>query len=278
MRRSSSLILVFAVLLGGTAAYLARSWMLAMASPPQPVGSIVVAATALSFGTVLNRDNLNEIPWPHGALPDGAFATKNDLLKDGRRALLVPIARSEAVLKSKVTGPDQRASLSALLDQNQRAVTVRVDDVRGVAGFVLPGDRVDVVLIRTIERPNARAENVSEILLQHIKVLAVDQLVNERQETPTVAKAVTLEVTTEQAQKVVLATNIGKLSLILRQSGASDATAVRSVSEDDLGVTRETPVAKVVAASEPAPVPVTPTVVEVVRNMKAEKYNVIRSQ
>ncbi|MFB9269914.1 Flp pilus assembly protein CpaB [Bradyrhizobium erythrophlei] len=271
---------MLAVLLGCAAAYLARNWMLAMASPPPPSGTIVVAATALGFGTVLNSDNLNEIPWPHGALPDGAFATKNELLKDGRRALLAPLARSEAVLKSKVTGPGQRASLSALLDQNQRAVTVRVDDVRGVAGFVLPGDRVDVVLIRTVERQNSRPENVSEVLLQHIKVLAVDQLVNERQEAPTVAKAVTLEVTTEQAQKVLLATNIGKLSLILRQSGAGDPTAVRPVSEDDLGAGKEVPVASVatpIPASLPATAPA-PTVVEVIRSMKIERYNVIRAQ
>jgi pilus assembly protein CpaB len=278
MRRASSLILLLAVLLGGTAAYLARNWMLAATSAPaSPSGTIVVASTALGFGTVLNRDNLNEIPWPSGALPEGAFPTKSDLLKDGRRALLAPLARSEAVLKSKVTGPDQRASLSALLEQNQRAVTVPVDDVRGVAGFVLPGDRVDVVLIRAIERPNARSEHVSEVLLQHIKVLAVDQLVNERQETPTVAKAVTLEVTTEQAQKVLLATNIGKLSLILRQSGAGDPTAVRPVAESDLGIARAEPLANVVAAAEPSPPPA-PTVVEVIRSMKMEKYNVLRAE
>jgi pilus assembly protein CpaB len=196
--------------------------------------------------------------------------------------LLAPLARSEAVLKSKVTGPDQRASLSALLDQDQRAVTVRVDDVRGVAGFVLPGDRVDVVLIRTVERPNSRPENISEVLLQHIKVLAVDQLVNERQETPTVAKAVTLEVTTEQAQKVLLATNIGKLSLILRQSGASDPTVVRPVSEKDLALADKpvgTAPAKAAAqAHAPAAGQNSQTVVEVVRSMKIEKYNVLRME
>lgn len=281
MRRANSLILVLALVLGGTAAYLARNWMLAAArGSSAPAGTIVVAARALSFGTVLTRDNLNEIVWPDGALPEGAFATKNDLLKEGRRALLAPLARSEAVLKSKVTGPDQRASLSALLDQDQRAVTVRVDDVRGVAGFVLPGDRVDVVLIRTLERQSARPESVSEVLLQHIKVLAVDQLVNERQETPTVAKAVTLEVSTEQAQKVLLATNVGKLSLILRQSGAGDPTEVKRVSESDLSLAHKTADIEPtkVAATEPAPVERNnEAVVEVVRSMKIEKYNVLRS-
>jgi pilus assembly protein CpaB len=235
---------MLALVLGGIAAFLARSWMLSAASgSAAPTGTIVVASRALNFGTVLTRDNLSEIPWPNGALPDGAFATRNELLKDGRRALLAPLARSEAVLKSKVTGPDQRASLSALLDQDQRAVTVRVDDVRGVAGFVLPGDRVDVVLIRTVERPNSRPENISEVLL---------------------------------------ATNIGKLSLILRQSGASDPTVVRPVSEKDLALADKpvgTAPAKAAAqAHAPAAGQNSQTVVEVVRSMKIEKYNVLRME
>ena len=115
-------------------------------------------------------------------------------------------------------------------------MTVRVDDVRGVAGFVLPGDRVDVVFIRSVNRPNGPAENISDVLLQHVKVLAVDQIVNERQETPKVAQAVTLEVATDQAQKIILATNIGKLSLILRQAGENHAASVRRVTESDLGL------------------------------------------
>jgi Flp pilus assembly protein CpaB len=91
---------------------------------------------------------------------------------------------------------------------------VRVDDVRGVAGFILPRDFVDVVLIS--EDPAAKRESYSDILLHHVKVLAIDQLASERQQHPTIAKAVTIEVTPEQAQKILLATNIGRLSLVLR--------------------------------------------------------------
>src|SRR5262249_9555631 len=159
--------------------------------------------------------NLSVIPWPAGKMPEGAFASREELLKGGRRVALAPIQRDEPILKTKVTGPGQRASLSALLEQGKRAVTVRVDDIRGRAGFVLPGDRVDVVLIRSVSGPGAGAESVSDVLLQHIKVLAVDQLVNERQEKPTIARAVTLELDTDEAQKILLATNLGQLSLIL---------------------------------------------------------------
>jgi pilus assembly protein CpaB len=275
MRRGNLIVLLFAVFMGGIAAILARNWIAAQTNvQAAPIGTIVVAAAPLTFGTVLSRDNLREISWPAGRLPDGAFPTKDELLKDGRRALLGPVAREEPILKTKVTGPDQRASLSALLDEGKRAVTVRVDDVRGVAGFVLPGDRVDVVLIRSVPKSNSAAENISDVLLQHVKVLAVDQLVNERQETPTVAKNVTLELATDQAQKVLLAANIGKLSLILRQAGENHPASVRRITESDLGVAELVIPEKV----QVIPSPVTSgAVVEIVRGMKSEKYNVVRS-
>src|SRR6202007_367193 len=103
------------------------------------------------------------------ALPEGAFVSKADLLKDGRRVVLAPLGRGEPVLNSKITGPGRRALLSSLLDAGKRAVTLRVDDVRGVAGFILPGDFVDVVLIAEDSAP--RRENYSELLLEHVKVL-----------------------------------------------------------------------------------------------------------
>jgi pilus assembly protein CpaB len=145
--------------------------------------------------------------------------------------------RSEMVLRPKVTAPGQRASLSGLLEEGQRAVTVRVDDIRGVAGFILPGDRVDVVLLRT-ETQKGETENSADVLVQYVKVLAIDQLVNERQDQPaiaTVAKAVTLQVTPEQAQKVLLAGNIGKLSLVLRQPAEGRLAEGGRITDSDLG-------------------------------------------
>src|SRR5437016_11885375 len=201
MRKGNLFILLLAIAMGGVAAYLAREWIAAHTHPPPARnGTVVVAAVPLGFGTTLNRENVTEIPWASGNMPDGAYTTRDELFKDGRRVALAPLQRNELILKTKVTGPGQRASLSALLDEGKRAVTVRVDDVRGVAGFVLPGDRVDVVLIRTVPSGSG-SENISDVLLQHVKVLAVDQFANERQETPTVVRAVTLEVNTDQAQK-----------------------------------------------------------------------------
>jgi pilus assembly protein CpaB len=282
VRRSNFLILVVAIVMGGTAALLARNWLEShsrISSAPQSLGTIVVAAKTLSFGATVTEDDVAEVAWAAKTFPEGAFATKQDLLKDGRRVVLSPLARNEPVLRSKVTEPGQRGSLSSLLEAGLRAVTIRVDDVRGVAGFILPGDYVDVVLIAEVGA--ARRENYSEILLQHLKVLAVDQLVSERQEQPTVAKAVTLEVTQEQAQKVLLATNIGKLSLILRRPAEATTDPTRRVTERDLG---DEVVRNVEPVRPPPPNPVAARVepsntvkVVVVRNLKREEYTVMRS-
>ena len=126
-------------------------------------------------------------------------------LEQGRRTALALIARNEPILRSKITAPNQPATLSSMLTPGKRAVTVRVDDVRGVAGFIQPGDLVDVVLIRT-EAESRNNQSYSDIILQAAKVLAIDQITGERTDKPTVAKAVTLEVGPEDAQKILLAT------------------------------------------------------------------------
>jgi pilus assembly protein CpaB len=238
-------------------------------------GTVVVAAAPLAFGTALNRENVTEVPWASGNRPEGAYATRDELFKDGRRVALAPLQRNELILKTKVTGPGQRASLSALLDEGKRAVIVRVDDVRGVAGFVLPGDRVDVVLIRSVSGPSGAKENISDVLLQHVKVLAVDQLANEQQEKPTVARAVTLEVDTDQTQKILLATDVGKLALILRQAGENNPAVAKRVAERDL--VRAEPVATPAPVTAPAPPPrSSSTTVTIIRNMKREEYSTLR--
>lgn len=236
MRGNNVLILIVAVVLGGVAAVLARNWLVSHAQPNSAT-TIVVAAAPVAYGAQLTAENLSEIPWDAGALPDGAFTSKQDLLKDGRRVALTPIARKEPILRSKITAPGQRATLSTILDPGKRAVTVRVDDVRGVAGFIQPGDRVDVVLIRT-QGETKTGEGYSDVILQSARVLAIDQITGERTEQATVAKAVTLEVSAEEAQKILLATSVGRLSLVLRQpdetTSVANADPVRRVTERDL--------------------------------------------
>jgi pilus assembly protein CpaB len=257
-RSSSTLALVVALIIGGISAYVVRVWLRPAAAAPE---TIVLAAVPLGFGSAITPDDIIEVPMKSGPLPEGAFASKRELLKDGRRDVIRPIARNEPIMSVKITAPGQRGSLSALIDEGKRAVTVQVDDVRGVAGFVSPGDRVDVVLIRT----DAHNESYSDIILKRTMVLAVDQRAGERADRPTIAKAVTLEATPEEAQKVLLATNVGRISLILRESNEATAALRRRVTEHDLGraSTREDAGASM-------------TTVSIIRGTKAQDYTVIR--
>lgn len=232
MRNNNIIVLVVALVLGGLAALLARNWLVSHAQS-NTVGTMVVAGVPLGFGVALSADNLTEIPWTAGTLPEGAFATKRDVLKDGKRLALAAFSRNEPILRDKITAPGQPATLSTVLAPGKRAVTVRVDDVRGVGGFIQPGDRVDVVMIRT-EAETKTKEGYSDVILQSAKVLAIDQMIAERTDKPTIPKAVTLEVNEEDAQKILLASNIGRLSLILRQADEANSGEVRRVTERDL--------------------------------------------
>jgi len=144
--------------------------------------------------------------------------------------VLTPIETNEPVLASKITGPGQRATLSAVLKDGMKAFTIRVNDVDGVAGFVLPGDRVDVALSRQLDKGTA----VNDVVLKNAKVLAVDQLADDRAEKPALVKAVTLEVDIAGAQKLALAGQIGTLSLALRKTGDSEPADSHPITLTDL--------------------------------------------
>lgn len=234
MRFAPRVSLLVALLCGLCAVLLARG--LTTGAPSlEPSRTIVVAKAPIPPGMPLTRENLQEIRW-HGteALP-GSFAHVDDLTRDGRRLALTSLQRDEPILAGRVTAPNQRATLSTQLDDGMRAVAVRVDEIRGVAGFVLPGDRVDLVLTRGEGGAGGDAKAYADLLLQNAKVLAIDQIAAEGQEKPTVARAVTLELTQMEAQKVVLAQGIGRLSLILRQAGEVGGDTPLRVTASDLG-------------------------------------------
>ena len=233
-------MVVFAAIFGLIAVLLAQAWLNSQAEKrarsleaqkaPLASRTIVVAAKPLRFGTELSSMSLREMPWPDGALPVGAFGRIADLVAGGRRVVLTAIEANEPILASKITGSGQRATLSAVLQDGMKAVTVRVNDVEGVAGFVLPGDRVDVVLTRQQDKNTAAAD----VVLQNVRVLAVDQIADERTDKPSVAKAVTLEVEVVAAQKLALAATVGTLSLALRKAGEAAAPVTRRITLSDL--------------------------------------------
>ena len=241
MRTSTIVMIGFAVLFGLLAVFLAQTWLNnqadarmksleAQRKTAPPERTIVVASRPLRFGEELTATALREVPWPQDALPAGAFGKAAELTS-AKRVVLMPIDTNEAVLASKITGPGQRATLSAVLDPGMEAVAVRVNDVEGVAGFVLPGDRVDVLLTRQSDKNMAS----TDVVIENARVLAIDQLADQKTDKPSVVKAVTLEVNATDGEKIALASTIGTLSLVLRKAGEIDNGDTHRVTSADLG-------------------------------------------
>jgi pilus assembly protein CpaB len=240
VRTSTIVMIAVAAVFGLLAVFVAQAWLNSQAEArlrnfdaqkgtPVAARTLVVANKPLRFGNELTADALRETPWPEDTLPNGAYAKIADVLSGGKRVVLTAIESNEPILAMKITGPGQRATLSALVTPGMKAVTIRVNDVDGVGGFVLPGDRVDIVLTRQ-EKENAS----SQVLLQDVRVLAIDQIADERASNPTVPKSVTVEVDTVAGQKLGLAASIGTLSLLLRKAGETTSVSASRVTLRDL--------------------------------------------
>jgi pilus assembly protein CpaB len=244
-----------AAVCAGVATYLTVSAFAPRASSPRPVAAapvvppapaspdtqtVIVAARPLQFNAVLTPADLTEVPWPAASVPPGAFTSREALLgPGGRRTALVAIAQNEPILASKVTGPGQRGSLSAVIEEGMKAVTIRVDDVLGVAGFVQPGDRVDVIWTRNERTASASGRPATDtaysvLLLQNVRVLAIDQIVDRGPQAKP-ARAVTIEVNAEGARQVALSANLGQLSLALLRAGSHANAEYRRTNIEDLG-------------------------------------------
>ena len=241
MRLRSVLTLFLALVLGGAAVLLARAWLeraaeptvVAQQQPQMALTKIVVARTTLFFGNRINAEQVREVDWPADSVPPGAFTSAEALLNAEKpRTVLRTIEANEPILASKVSGEGEKATLSAIISDEMRAMTIRVNDVIGVAGFIVPGDRVDILLTREEGEKN----QITDILLQNVKVLGIDQLANDNQEKPIVVQAVTLEVSPEQSQKLTLASQVGTLALALRNVLDAEAELARTVGIRDLKV------------------------------------------
>ncbi len=295
MRREMTLALCIATLSGTFAAVGAYDWISSLAdkarerpqvsAPPSiSLTKVVVAANDMNFGTVLTKDNLQIADWPADSLPNGAFQTAEEMFAEQEtRTVLEPLRGNEPIVKGKITGPGQRASLSTMLRKGMKAVSVRVDDVVGVAGFVLPGDYVDVLATfgrkNNEESPGSAPKAYTELLLQRLRVLAVDQTADPRLENARLARTVTLEATQIDAQKIALAATIATISLTLREQAAfPEAVAQRRVTTEDLS--EDSGDKRVVAALEPTnavapPPPAAPT--EPVLGPPRAKVTVVRT-
>lgn len=247
MQNRNWVMLGIAVVIGLFAVLLANAWFSGVEQQQggkvgeQKLVRIVVAAQPLEFGTRLTGQNVRLQDWPEASVPQGAFRSLADAMKDGRVALR-PVVPGEPVLASKVSGTDGRATLAALLPAGMRAVSVPINAVSGVSGFILPNSMVDVILTRKIAGDGAGREgHRSDVILENVQVLAIDQLTNDKQSEPKLAKTATLAVSLYDAQRLVLAEQAGSLSLALRRPTDADATAAgaapvaRSVTLYELG-------------------------------------------
>jgi pilus assembly protein CpaB len=207
-------VMAVAILFGLAAVIFASRWLLNQ--PGSASGRIVVAAADISLGQRLRADMFKLAEWPSGSVPKGAFTDPQSL--DGR-VLKANMLMGEPLVEARLAPAGTQGGLSAVITEGKRALTVRVNDVIGVAGFALPGNYVDIIVSTQKEaapNQNGHEQSISKIVLERILVLAVAQEVNRDDTKPKVVNAVTLEVTPEQAEKLDLARSVGTLSLALR--------------------------------------------------------------
>jgi len=223
-------ILSMAILSGLLAVLLAGRWLDRQSH--SDITQVVVARTEISLGQRLAPEMLKLVDWPKNSLPPGAHLSTEKL--DGR-VLKAGLQRGEPVLEAKLAPQGTQGGLSAVISEGKRAITVRVNDVIGVAGFALPGNYVDIIVNtqKDGERIN-HDQNISKIVLEKILVLAVAQEVSRDETKPRVVNAVTLEVTPEEAEKIDLARSVGSLSLVLRNQVDPNPIRTAGITKNDL--------------------------------------------
>lgn len=202
---------------------------------PTPKVRMVVAARPLSIGTLLKDEDFREIEVTSDAVPEGAFTAGATSLAELRGALLRRfIDPNQPVLGTDVLRPRDRGFLAAVLRPGTRAISIGVDVVTGASGLIWPGDEVDMILTQNLaagsDAPGRRV--VGETILSAVRVIAVDQQISHSGADTTagrvVARTVTLEVTPEQAERLAVAQQLGRISLVVRAiEGVPEATEPR---------------------------------------------------
>lgn len=266
MERRNLIILGAAVLFGLLAVYLANAWFSGVEQQQEQVAEareltrIAVADQDMEFGTPLSSANVRLASWPADSVPQGAYREgEAERLLAAGNVTIRPIARGEPILLSRIS---ERAVLSANIPPDMRAVTVPVDAVSGVAGFVTPGDVVDVLLTRQIPGDGAGADDkMTSVILDHVQVLAVDLRAGEQNTDPAESKTATLMVHPEGAQRLALATQIGRLSLALRNVEDPGIAGRRVVTSRELGGGLFIPARRTAGTAAPAPQVAAATVV-----------------
>jgi pilus assembly protein CpaB len=206
-------------------------------SPMANAVSVVVAATDIPFGRKLEASDLKVIQLPRNAAPADAFATVDLVLAQdhgGAPVALTPMVARETLLPAKISGPGARQSVAAEIATGMRAYAIAVTDVTSVGGHALPGDRVDVVLMRNISPNDAKKTLRSEVVIQNARLLGMGLNADPTSTKSETANTATLEVSVRDAQKLAIAADLGALSLALRPNGAVEIEAVGAVALGDV--------------------------------------------
>lgn len=243
-KRRGLILIALSLVMGFGAAYTANRWVAAqVVGAEEDSGThVVVAAMDIPYGTKVESRHLKYVEMPSDAVPSGVFTSKEEVQGT---VSTVAIARGEILIRERFAAHETGSTLAALVAENMRALTVRVNDVVGVAGFLLPGNRVDILASKRSGRGTANTYTV----LKNINVLAVDQTASTDKNDPVIVRAVTLEMTPEQTETLVSAQQEGAIQLTLRNPNEEEVIAPEPEIEEAPVVAVRRPVRRAPAVS-----------------------------
>ena len=274
------MVLVMAITVGGVFAFATYNYVQKV--PPRtvtiPTRPVVVAAADLDVGAEIGRDDIRIIDWPANAVPKDAFADPKDVMG---RGLVMPLIQNEPILPMKLSSKEAGAGLPPAIPPGLRAVSVRVNEVIGVAGYVLPGTHVDVVA--TVNPSDKHGDITSKVILTNVQVVAAGTKIDRETDKnkPIPVTVVTLLVAPEESERLTLASNEGKIQLALRNPLDKATPSTRGIRPAALlGAAPITPMARTARVSAPAkeasPAP-EPATVEIIRGDKRAR-EVVRQE
>jgi pilus assembly protein CpaB len=229
MRKRIFLVFALAIVAGGGLAYGMYNFM---QNQPVKTGSVktqpvVVASADLQLGAELQKDDLTVMQFPAGNVPEGTFAKPEEILG---RGLIVPIVKNEPILRAKLASKEAGAGLPPVIPEGMRAISVRVNEVVGVAGYVLPGNRVDV--LATANPTSQQSDMTTKVILSNVQVLTAGTRMEQAPDSkPVQVTVVTLLVFPEQSERLALASTEGKIQLALRNpldQGAPETPGIKT--------------------------------------------------
>ena len=239
-RKNMTLVLGLALICGGLAAYLSFTYLrssgasgVAVASEPAS-SRLIVASRDMQIGRVITPADIKQVDWPSGDMPLGYSSSPAEVVG---RGLLTPVRANEPLLTNKLALKEAGGGLTITIPEGKRAMSVKVDEVIGVAGFVLPGTRVDVLV--TVDQLAKYEEPTTKLILQNITVLAAGQTVQENEQgEPQTVTVVTLVVTPDEGEKLALSATKGRIQLALRNGLDLDTVETQGIRSRSLIATQ----------------------------------------